>query len=66
MPKNPDSFDIDTVRYLVGQTANIESLLKELDDGQFGPDFAKAKESAYTLRRYLEIELSQYAQPGES
>ena len=60
MPYKPETYEIDTVRYVIGQAESIEEILNGIDVGHFGPDFLKAKESVYTLRRYLEIELTQY------
>lgn len=56
----PDAFETDTVRYVIGQTESLEEILNGIDADHFGPDFLKAKDAAYQLRRYLEIELTQY------
>lgn len=60
MIAQPQPFDIDTIRYVIGQAESLEEILGGIDADRLGPDFQKAKDAAYTLRRYLEIELTQY------
>ena len=61
----PNTYDIDTIRYVISQATSLEEILGGVDADRLGPDFQKAKDSAYTLRRYLEIELTQYTDEDE-
>lgn len=65
MIAQPQPFDIDTIRYVIGQTESLEEILGGIDADRLGPDFQKAKDAAYTLRRYLEVELTQYTDQDE-
>ena len=57
--QSPDSFEIDSIEFVVSQMESVEEILKGMDANHFGPDFKKACEMAYATRRYLEIELTQ-------
>ena len=57
---NPDAGEVDAIRYVVAQMYNLEEMLNGVEASHFGPDFKKACGAAYTARRYLEIELTQY------
>jgi len=65
MSGQPHTFDIDTIRYVIGQAESLEEIMGGIDADRLGPDFQQAKDAVYALRRYLEIELTQYADEGE-
>ena len=64
-PSPPQPFEIDCIRHVVSHLEGLEETLGGIDATHFGPDFQKARDAAYVMRRYLEIELTQYESLGD-